>query len=59
MPEPKIIDVYLCRLRQKLAQASGGQSFILTRRGHGYLLVDPDRQAIPLAAAQNVPRSAA
>ena len=40
-PEPKIIDVYLCRLRQKLADASGGLNFIETRRGEGYLLRDP------------------
>jgi len=40
-PEPKIIDVYLCRLRQKLADASGGGNFIETRRGQGYLLHEP------------------
>jgi two-component system cell cycle response regulator CtrA len=44
-PEPKIIDVYLCRLRQKLADAAGGRSFIETRRGQGYLLRDPERLA--------------
>lgn len=55
-PEPKIIDVYLCRLRQKLAQASGGQSFIETRRGQGYRLQDPDR---PEEEASDSPRSVA
>ena len=44
-PEPKIIDVYLCKLRQKLAQASGGQSFIETQRGQGYRLHDPESEA--------------
>ena len=52
-PEPKIIDVYLCRLRQKLAQASGGLSFIRTRRGQGYLLVAPDREAPEAPQAQS------
>ncbi len=54
-PKPKIIHVYLSQLRQKLAQASGGQNFIRTRRGHGYLLVDPDRQTNAAPAPQNVP----
>ena len=58
-PEPKIIDVYLCRLRQKLAQASGGRSFIRTRRGQGYLLIDQQERGREPAAASVLPRSAA
>src|SRR6202034_4444482 len=27
-PEPKIIDVFVCKLRKKLASASGGHEFI-------------------------------
>ncbi len=56
-PKPKIIDVYLHRLRQKLAHSSGGQSFIRTRRGQGYLLVDPERQTdlAPSASPMSTP----
>ena len=58
-PEPKIIDVYLCRLRQKLAHASDGRSFIRTRRGQGYLLIDPDRDGAPAAPSRESSRSVA
>src|SRR3954451_23431802 len=37
-PELKIIDVFICKLRNKLADASGGKSYIETIRGHGYLM---------------------
>ena len=40
-PEMKIIDVYICKLRKKLALASGGQHFIETVWGRGYVLRDP------------------
>jgi two-component system cell cycle response regulator CtrA len=29
-PEAKIIDVFICKLRKKLANASGGQDYIET-----------------------------
>jgi two-component system cell cycle response regulator CtrA len=37
-PDLKIIDVYICKLRKKLAAASGGEPFVRTLRGHGYAL---------------------
>jgi len=41
-PELKIIDVFICKLRKKLAQATGGNHFIETVWGRGYVLRDPD-----------------
>ena len=40
-PELKIIDVFICKLRKKLAQATGDVSYIQTVRGRGYVLKDP------------------
>jgi len=40
-PEIKIIDVFVCKLRKKLAQATGGQHCIETVWGRGYVLRDP------------------
>jgi two-component system, cell cycle response regulator CtrA len=37
-PEPKIIDVFICKLRKKLAGASKGDRFIETVWGEGYSL---------------------
>ena len=45
-PEAKIIDVFICKLRKKLANASGGQDFIETIWGRGYTLREPIKQAI-------------
>ena len=39
-PEYKIIDIFICKLRQKLAQATGGSHYIETVWGRGYLLRD-------------------
>ena len=44
-PELKIIDVFICKLRKKLAQATGGEHFIETVWGRGYVLRDPDPRA--------------
>jgi len=45
-PEVKIIDVFICKLRKKLAGASGGQNYIETVWGRGYALRLPgDDQA--------------
>jgi two-component system cell cycle response regulator CtrA len=46
-PELKIIDVFICKLRKKLAQATGGESYIETVWGRGYVLRDPKRDAAP------------
>jgi two-component system cell cycle response regulator CtrA len=40
-PELKIIDVFVCKLRKKLALATGGKHYIETVWGRGYLLRDP------------------
>ncbi|MBV0911923.1 response regulator transcription factor CtrA [Anianabacter salinae] len=40
-PELKIIDVFICKLRKKLAEATGGANFIETVWGRGYVLRDP------------------
>ena len=40
-PQLKIIDVFLCKLRKKLAQATGGNHYIETVWGRGYMLRDP------------------
>ncbi|MEM9522502.1 MAG: response regulator transcription factor [Pseudomonadota bacterium] len=40
-PELKIIDVFICKLRKKLSQATGGDSYIETVWGRGYVLRDP------------------
>ncbi len=37
-PEIKIIDVFMCKIRKKLAIASGGNDYIETVWGRGYLL---------------------
>ena len=39
-PEWKIIDVFICKLRTKLALASGGENYIETGWGRGYVLRD-------------------
>jgi two-component system cell cycle response regulator CtrA len=44
-PELKIIDVFICKLRKKLAHACGGENYIETVWGRGYVLRDPDSQA--------------
>ena len=40
-PELKIIDVFICKLRKKLSEATGGESYIETVWGRGYVLRDP------------------
>jgi two-component system, cell cycle response regulator CtrA len=40
-PQLKIIDVFLCKLRKKLAQTTGGHHYIETVWGRGYMLRDP------------------
>ena len=41
-PELKIIDVFICKLRKKLSEATGGENYIETVWGRGYRLRDPD-----------------
>ena len=44
-PELKIIDVFVCKLRKKLGQATGGDNYIDTVWGRGYVLRDPPADA--------------
>jgi two-component system, cell cycle response regulator CtrA len=47
-PELKIIDVFVCKLRKKLATATNGENYIETVWGRGYVLRDPGPgEAIP------------
>jgi len=41
-PEFKIIDVFICKLRKKLADALGGENYIETIWGRGYILREPE-----------------
>jgi two-component system cell cycle response regulator CtrA len=41
-PEQKIIDVFICKLRKKLSSATGGENYIETVWGRGYVLRDPE-----------------
>jgi two-component system, cell cycle response regulator CtrA len=40
-PRLKIIDVFICKLRKKLSQDTGGERYIETVWGRGYKLRDP------------------
>ena len=42
-PELKIIDVFICKLRKKLGEATGGDNYIETVWGRGYVLRDPEQ----------------
>ena len=50
-PELKIIDVFICKLRKKLSTATGGDNYIETVWGRGYVLRDPEpsQQESPVA----------
>ncbi|MEM9782947.1 MAG: response regulator transcription factor [Pseudomonadota bacterium] len=50
-PEVKIIDVFICKLRKKLASATGGENYIETVWGRGYVLRDPMPEAASVAAS--------
>jgi two-component system cell cycle response regulator CtrA len=41
-PYPRIINVFICHLRKKLSSATGGDSYIETVYGRGYVLRDPN-----------------
>jgi two-component system cell cycle response regulator CtrA len=50
-PEMKIIDVFICKLRKKLANASGGKNYIETVWGRGYVLRHPtDEEEVKISA---------
>ena len=52
-PELKIIDVFICKLRKKLSEATGGDNHIETIWGRGYVLRDPspEMESSDLAAS--------
>ncbi|MGL4280412.1 MAG: response regulator transcription factor CtrA [Albidovulum sp.] len=50
-PELKIIDVFICKLRKKLAEATGGDNYIETVWGRGYVLREPTPIDAPRRAA--------
>jgi two-component system cell cycle response regulator CtrA len=41
-PDPKIVDVFICRLRKKLSDLSDGDNYIETVWGRGYMLREPE-----------------
>ncbi|HEY9552650.1 response regulator transcription factor CtrA [Allosphingosinicella sp.] len=49
-PELKIIDVFICKLRKKLSLAYSGDNYIETIWGRGYVLNDPEKTDVRLAA---------
>ena len=49
-PELKMIDVFICKLRQKLAEATGGQNYIETVWGRGYVLREPHDEEVRIPA---------
>ena len=49
-PELKIIDVFICKLRKKLATAADGKHYIETVWGRGYVLRDPAEGVVTVAA---------
>lgn len=48
-PELKIIDVFICKLRKKLAEVTGGENYIETVWGRGYVLRDLIRATLTAA----------
>ena len=49
-PELKIIDVFICKLRKKLANASNGKNYIETVWGRGYVLREPSDDEARISA---------
>jgi two-component system, cell cycle response regulator CtrA len=55
-PEIKIIDVFMCKLRKKLALASGGKDYIETVWGRGYAM--PEQRDVTSISSVPIPRAA-
>ena len=49
-PERKIVDVFICKLRKKLSLACGGDNYIQTVWGRGYMLTEQAEEPLALAA---------
>jgi two-component system cell cycle response regulator CtrA len=56
-PELKIIDVFICKLRKKLANASSGKNYIETVWGRGYVLREPTEDEAKTPAFGMLPPS--
>ncbi|MFD1625442.1 response regulator transcription factor CtrA [Azospirillum griseum] len=55
-PELKIIDVFVCKLRKKLAAATQGDNYIETVWGRGYVLRDPHEEIVEGGTTPPPPR---
>ncbi|MFM7622829.1 MAG: response regulator transcription factor [Alphaproteobacteria bacterium] len=53
-PELKIVDVFVCKLRKKLAQATNGEKYIETVWGRGYVLRNPEASQKETKGTKNV-----
>ena len=53
-PEVKIIDVFICKLRKKIQNATDGDNYIETVWGRGYVLRDPEAEKAKAKAAANI-----
>lgn len=51
-PEVKIIDVFICKLRKKIADMTDGANYIETVWGRGYVLRDPEAEKAKAANAK-------
>ena len=49
-PEMKIIDVFICKLRKKLANASGGKDYVETVWGRGYVMREQAEPEVRISA---------
>lgn len=58
-PELKIIDVFVCKLRKKLSTATGGENYIETVWGRGYVLRDPLEDTATISADEEPTRATA
>lgn len=50
-PERKVVDVFICKLRKKLAAISGSAEYIRTVWGRGYVMDDPKNNSTLSAVA--------
>lgn len=46
-PEAKIIDVFICKIRKKIMEATEGENYIHTEWGRGYVLRPPKGEPAP------------
>ncbi|MFC7335259.1 response regulator transcription factor [Rhodocista pekingensis] len=53
-PLDKVIDVYICKLRKKLAEATGGDRYIETVYGRGYKFEAPSEEEADIGAVAHI-----